>query len=237
MVCWFAGITIMKMQTMNNMKYVTKLIVVEILFIGLTCLCGCKAKSYCKYTGYNGYIYKSYKGNYISDFISEASKITNLNGVVSRHYWDGQMYSEHYLTNNIIQGSVKYWNGNGQIIMHATYTNGLANGVYKTWHDNGVLASISSYSNGISSWDGKSWYNSGVKKSESYWIDKNLKILREKDWDGRGNLIADGISSNVSSINGSFISSQIEGEYPEVSIFTNGVLVRRYYYNESATNE
>lgn len=207
------------------------------LCVLIVVLYGCKSKNYWQYIGYDGYSYKSYRGDEINDFVSEVSEITNLNGVVSLHYGDGQMYSEYCFTNSIIQGSVKLWNGNGQIIMHATYTNGLANGGYKTWHDNGILASISSYSNDVPSWDGESWYDNGSKSSENYWIDKKLKILRERDWDRRGNLIADGISSNLSSFNGSFISSQIEGEYPEVSIFTNGVLVRRYYYNENAKKQ
>ena len=184
-----------------------------------------------------GYSYRSFKANEITDFVAEISQITNLNGVASLHYGDGQMYAEYYLTNNIIQGTIKYWNGQGQIIMHATYTNGLANGIYKTWHENGVLASISSYSNGLSSLDSESWYDNGVQSSKRYWFDEKLRIMRVKNWDGNGNLIADGISSNFNAINGSFITSHIEGQSPKVSVFTNGVLVRRYYYNESATNE
>jgi len=219
------------------MKYAVRLIIGEVLLVVLVCLCGCKAKSYWQYTGYDGNLYKSYKADYIRDFISEVSETTNLNGVASLHYGDGQMYAEYNLTNNIIQGSVKYWNINGQIIMHATYTNGVSSGLYKTWYDNGILASVSSYSNGIPSWDGESWYDNGNKKSEDYWIDKKLKILRERDWDRSGNLISDGVSSNLNSINGSFIVLHVKGQPPEVGVFTNGVFVRGYYYNGNADNE
>jgi len=210
------------------MKYIF-LIVVVMFFSGCS-------KAYWQYKDKNGKLYESTKYDSVLDFIADISSETDVNGVVLLLDTEDQVCQETPVENNIVQGQVKFYRNNKLFIL-ATYTNGVHNGIHKVWHDNGILASISTYSNGCSSWAWDSWYDNGAKKSESYWIDKNLKILRKRNWDRRGNLIADGVSSNLSSINGSFISEQTENEPPEVAVFTNGVLVRRYYYNENANNE
>jgi antitoxin component YwqK of YwqJK toxin-antitoxin module len=203
------------------MKYI--FLVVVLMFLS-SC-----SKAFWQYKDADGKVYESRKYDSVLDFIEDVSTETQVNGVVLLVDQKGNIYQETPVENNIVQGQVKFYRNNKLFIL-ATYTNGVKNGIHKVWHENGTLASISIYDNGQSLWPWQSWYDNGVKKSESYWIDKKLKILHDRAWDKNGNLIADGISSNLSSINGSFITSQTEGQLPEVSIFTNGVLVKRYYY-------
>jgi len=228
MVCWFAGITIMRVQPMNKIKY-TLLILILMFFSGCT-------KSYWQYTDQDGVVYKNTKYDSVLEFIEELSSHTVVNGVVLLVDSEGSIYQETPVVSNVVQGIVKFYR-NDKLFILASYTNGVNHGIHKTWHENGVLASISCYSNDVLCWDRESWYDNGQRKTENYWIDKKLKILRERDWDRSGNLISDGVSSNLNSINGSFIVLHVKGQPPEVGVFTNGVFVRGYYYNGNADNE
>lgn len=72
-----------------------------------------------------------------------------LNGEYKTCYLNGQLECYCYCINNQIDGIFMSWYQNGQIMENSFYTNGLKNGSSIQWYSNGRIKYSNMYNNGI----------------------------------------------------------------------------------------
>jgi antitoxin component YwqK of YwqJK toxin-antitoxin module len=88
-----------------------------------------------------------------------------------RYYENGQLKSQKFYKDGIIDGEQKVWYESGKLLIKYCYKDGLQDGEYKEYYESGKLKSKRFYIDGMLDGEQKEWFENGKLSVQQFYKD------------------------------------------------------------------
>lgn len=136
---------------------------------------------------------------------------------------------EKDINKGVLHGQLRFWYPNGMIMQEQEFYEGKQNGKMFLWYENGQLQSSSFFENDLIHGVTTNWYRGGGLQS-IIGMSNGVSHGVRKRWDESGHVVEDGVFYKMQPWSGQLIILKKREQSPMLGIYSNGVLVNKYYW-------